>query len=409
VVKSGLFEQPLIVASNRKETDAHMDNRINDINQIISNAIHVMEDSKVQIFEICESARQELQMLELELNTVIKDTAEIIDKADELERKYRLARIRLTEVSRDFVKYNEHDIKAAYEKATQIQIEKIVVAEKEQQLKARRDELQKRVKNVDLSIERAQTIHSQINVVLEYLSGDLNHVTRILESAKNRQLIGLKIILAQEEERKRMARDIHDGPAQSLANLVLRMEIAERMIVKQEFQMVQHELIDLKAQVRSGLEEIRKIIFNLRPMALDDLGLVPTLRKYVQDFEEKTRIRTTFETVGREMRLPSAMEAGIYRLVQEAFTNVKKHANATYVSLEMTYQAQLVKFVVSDNGVGFQVDPQEPINTNGTHFGLIGMRERVELLEGRMEIESNKNQGTKITVQIPINVQDRKE
>jgi two-component system sensor histidine kinase DegS len=283
------------------------------------------------------------------------------------------------------------------------------VAEKEQQLKARRDELQKRVKNVDLSIERAQTIHSQINVVLEYLSGDLNHVTRILESAKNRQLIGLKIILAQEEERKRMARDIHDGPAQSLANLVLRMEIAERMIVKQEFQMVQHELIDLKAQVRSGLEEIRKIIFNLRPMALDDLGLVPALRKYVQDFEEKSRIRTTFEIVGREVRFPSAMEAGIYRLVQEAFTNVKKHANATYVSLEMTYQAQLVKFVVSDNGVGFQVDQQEPISTNGAHFGLIGMRERVELLEGRMEIESNKNQGTKITIQIPINVQDRKE
>ncbi|PWW08366.1 two-component system sensor histidine kinase DegS [Paenibacillus cellulosilyticus] len=386
-----------------------MDNRINDINQIISNAINVMEDSKVQIFEICESARHELQMLELELNTVIKEASDIIDKADELERQYRLARIRLTEVSRDFVKYNEQDIKAAYEKATQIQIEKIVVAEKEQQLKARRDELQKRVKNVDLSIERAQTIHSQINVVLEYLSGDLNHVTRILESAKNRQLIGLKIILAQEEERKRMARDIHDGPAQSLANLVLRMEIAERMIVKQEFQMVQHELIDLKAQVRSGLEEIRKIIFNLRPMALDDLGLVPTLRKYVQDFEEKARIRTTFETVGREMRLPSAMEAGIYRLVQEAFTNVMKHANATYVSLEMTYQAQLVKFVVSDNGVGFQVDQQEPITTNGAHFGLIGMRERVELLEGRMEIESNKNQGTKITILIPINVQDRKE
>ncbi|MBD3920812.1 sensor histidine kinase [Paenibacillus sp. PR3] len=386
-----------------------MDNRINDINRIISNAINVMEDSKVQIFEICESARQELQMLELELNTVIQETSEIIKKADELERQYRLARIRLTEVSRDFVKYNEHDIKAAYEKATQIQIEKIMVAEKEQHLKARRDELQKRVKNVDLSIERAQTIHSQINVVLEYLSGDLNHVTRILESAKNRQLIGLKIILAQEEERKRMARDIHDGPAQSLANLVLRMEIAERMIVKQEFQMVQHELIDLKAQVRSGLEEIRKIIFNLRPMALDDLGLVPTLRKYVQDFEEKTRIRTTFETVGREIRLPSAMEAGIYRLVQEAFTNVMKHANATYVSLEMTYQAQLVKFIVSDNGIGFQAEHQEPISTNGAHFGLIGMRERVELLEGRMDIESIKNQGTKIIIQVPINAQDRKE
>lgn len=362
-----------------------MDNRIHDINKVITNAIRVMEDSKVQIFEICESARQELLALEVELETVMKETGEVIEKADDLENQYRLARIRLTEVSRDFVKFNEQDIKNAYDKATQIQVEKMMYAEKEQQLKSRRDDLQKRVRNVDMSIERAQTIHSQINVVLEYLSGDLNQVTRILESAKNRQLIGLKIIMAQEEERKRMARDIHDGPAQSLANLVLRMEIAERMIVKQEFEMVQHELKDLKAQVRSGLEEIRKIIFNLRPMALDDLGLVPTLRKYVQDFEEKTRIRTKFETIGREIRLPSAMEAGIYRLVQEAFTNVIKHANATYVSLEMTYQAQLVKILVADNGIGFQAESSEYLAAHqGSHFGLIGMKERAELLEGRL-------------------------
>ncbi|MWC27200.1 sensor histidine kinase [Paenibacillus sp. MMS18-CY102] len=387
-----------------------MDTRIQDINNVISNAISVMEDSKVQIFEICESARKELQALEQELNAVLREAAEVIEKVDQLEQKYRLARIRLTEVSRDFVTFNEQDIKSAYEKATQIQVDKLMYSEKEQYLKARRDDLQKRVKNVDLSIERAQTIHSQINVVLEYLSGDLNQVTRILESAKNRQLIGLKIILAQEEERKRIAREIHDGPAQGLANLVLRMEIAERMIVKQEFEMVQHELIDLKAQVRTGLEEIRKIIFNLRPMALDDLGLVPTLRKYVQDFEEKSRIRTTFETIGREVRLPSAMEAGIYRLVQEAFTNVMKHANATFVSLEMTYQAQLVKFCVVDNGIGFQAEPSETKTEHpGSHFGLIGMKERVELLEGRMEIESAKDQGTKITIHIPVNAKERKE
>lgn len=387
-----------------------MDNRIHDINKVITNAIRVMEDSKVQIFEICESARQELLALEVELETVMKETGEVIEKADDLENQYRLARIRLTEVSRDFVKFNEQDIKNAYDKATQIQVEKMMYAEKEQQLKSRRDDLQKRVRNVDMSIERAQTIHSQINVVLEYLSGDLNQVTRILESAKNRQLIGLKIIMAQEEERKRMARDIHDGPAQSLANLVLRMEIAERMIVKQEFEMVQHELKDLKAQVRSGLEEIRKIIFNLRPMALDDLGLVPTLRKYVQDFEEKTRIRTKFETIGREIRLPSAMEAGIYRLVQEAFTNVIEHANATYVSLEMTYQAQLVKILVADNGIGFQAESSEYLAAHqGSHFGLIGMKERAELLEGRLEIESAKDQGTRVSIIIPVNAQERKE
>jgi two-component system, NarL family, sensor histidine kinase DegS len=386
-----------------------VDYRVNDIDRVIKNAVNVMEESKYQIFEIAESARQELTTLNQELESIMKETSETIDKVDLLELEYRRARIRLTEVSKDFIRYKEADIKSAYEKATSIQLDLMVFREKESYLKARRDDLQKRVKNVELSVERAETISSQINVVLEYLSGDLNQVTRILESAKNRQLIGLKIILAQEEERKRIAREIHDGPAQSMANLVLRTEIAERMLAKQEFRMVQDELIDLKGQVRSGLEEIRKIIFNLRPMALDDLGLVPTLRKYVQDFEEKTKIRTVFDTVGREIRLPSAMEAAVYRLVQEAFTNAMKHASATYVSLEITYQANMVKIAVNDNGVGFSVEQIEAKTKESTHFGLIGMRERVELLDGRMDIESEKGRGTKVTIHIPINSELRKE
>ncbi|MGG4035882.1 sensor histidine kinase [Paenibacillus cisolokensis] len=385
-----------------------MDHRITDIDRVIKNAINVMEESKYQIYEICESARAELGSLESELNKVLKETLQTIDKVDRLEQEYRLARIRLTEVSRDFDRYNENDIKAAYDKATQLQLDLLVYREKENYLKARRDDLQKRVKIVENSIERAETIGSQLNVVLEYLSGDLNQVTRILESAKNRQLIGLKIILAQEEERKRIAREIHDGPAQSLANLVLRTEIAERMLNKQELQMVKHELVDLKGQVRSGLEEIRKIIFNLRPMALDDLGLVPTLRKYVQDFEEKTRIHSTFETIGKEIRLPSAMEAGIYRLVQEAFTNVMKHAHASHVSLKLQYQAQMVKISIQDNGAGFNTKFVEARSKNSSHFGLIGMRERVELLEGRMDIESNIGSGTLITIHIPINADNER-
>ncbi|MFC4777827.1 sensor histidine kinase [Paenibacillus sp. GCM10023252] len=386
-----------------------MDHRIVDINRVIKNAIQVMEDSKYQIYEICENARTEYESLELELTQVLQETVSTIEKVDKLELDYRRARIRLTEVSRDFVKYKEDDIKSAYEKATQLQLDLMVYREKESYLKARRDDLQKRVKNVENSIERAETIGSQINVVLDYLSGDLNQVTRILESAKNRQLIGLKIILAQEEERKRIAREIHDGPAQSMANIVLRTEIAERMLIKQEFQMVQDELIDLKGQVRSGLEEIRKIMFNLRPMALDDLGLVPTLRKYVQDFEEKTRIRTVFEMVGKEMRMPSAMEAGIYRLVQEAFTNAMKHSSASYVSLEIIYQSQMVKISIQDNGIGFQSELVEARADHSSHFGLVGMRERVELLEGRLDILSELGKGTKVTFHIPITAEHRKE
>ncbi|RED57618.1 sensor histidine kinase [Cohnella lupini] len=386
-----------------------MDYHVDQIDRVIQNAISVMEDSKVQVFEICEVARRELHSLTQELEKVLRDTSETIDKVDRLERDYRLARIRLTEVSRDFVRYTEKDIKSAYEKATQFQLDLMVYREKENYLKARRDELQIRVKNVELSIERADTINLQMSVVLDYLSGDLNQVTRILESAKNRQMIGLKIILAQEDERKRIAREIHDGPAQSLANLVLRTEIAERLLDTKDLVVVRNELIDLKSQIRIGLEEIRKIIFNLRPMALDDLGLVPTLRKFVQDFEEKTRIRAVFETSGKDKRLPSAMEAAMFRLVQEAFNNALKHAQPTFVSLEITYQDDIVQMLIEDNGVGFHTDVVESRARSHSHFGLIGMKERVDLLQGKIDIESTVGQGTQIKINVPIKAEPGKE
>ncbi|MEK3880400.1 histidine kinase [Paenibacillus sp. FSL H8-0122] len=378
------------------------------IDRVIKNTIDVMESSKYQIFEILQVARDELAALNKELQRVMEETDETLQKVDKLEQQYHRSRIRLTEVSRDFVRYTEKDIRIAYEKATELQLELMMTREREAYLRSRRDELQMRVRSVENSVERAESIGSQMSVVLEYLSGELGQVTRIVESAKNRQMIGLKIILAQEEERKRIAREIHDGPAQMLANLVLRTEIVERMLVKQEFGLVQAEVIDLKGQVRYSLEEMRKVIFNLRPMALDDLGLIPTLRKYVHDYEEKTRIRTSFETRGKEHRLSSAMEAAVYRLVQEGLSNAAKHAYPSYVLVEITYQAQLIKIVVKDNGLGFNVKKISE-QANRESFGLVGMRERVELLEGRMEIQSAENQGTTIVIHIPTNVEKGKE
>ncbi|AIQ71352.1 MULTISPECIES: sensor histidine kinase [Paenibacillus] len=378
------------------------------IDRVIKNTIDVMESSKYQIFEILQVARDELVALTKELQRVMEETDETLQKVDKLELQYHRSRIRLTEVSRDFVRYSEKDIRVAYEKATELQLELMMTREREVYLRSRRDELQMRVRSVENSVERAESIGSQMSVVLEYLSGELGQVTRIVESAKNRQMIGLKIILAQEEERKRIAREIHDGPAQMLANLVLRTEIVERMLVKQEFGLVQDEVLDLKGQVRYSLEEMRKVIFNLRPMALDDLGLIPTLRKYVHDYEEKTKIRTSFETRGKEHRLSSAMEAAVYRLVQEALSNAAKHAFPSYVLVEITYQAQLIKIVVKDNGLGFNVKKTSE-QANRESFGLVGMRERVELLEGRMEILSAENQGTTIVIHIPTNVEKGKE
>ncbi|MCZ8523320.1 MULTISPECIES: sensor histidine kinase [Paenibacillus] len=377
--------------------------------RVIKNAIDVMENSKYQIFEICENVRAERDALNNELQLVIEETAITIDIVDKFEVDYRRSRVRLTEVSRDFKRFNEEDIRTAYEAATQLQAQLAIHREKEQHLKMRRDDLQKRLKNLDKQLERAEALVSQFGVVLEYLSGDLNQVTRLLESAKSRQLMGLKIILAQEEERKRIAREIHDGLAQNMANMVLRTEITERMLAKEAYSAVKEELGDLKIGVRAGIEEVRKIIFNLRPMALDDLGLVPTLRKFMQDYEERTKISTRFELVGKEVRLPSGMEVAVYRLVQEAFSNVLKHAQASHITLELTFQQQMIKLTVTDNGVGFNAEGIDRKITQGSHYGLMGMRERVELLEGRFDIQSEVGAGTKVSLVIPIKSESKEE
>lgn len=397
----------IVLRTLSKEGVPSMDHLTVDLEQVLTNTITMMESSKQQIYQIHNLARQEMEAIEQELDEVIQETRAVIEKVDQLELNYRYSRIKLTEVNRDFERYNEDDMQQAYEVATTIYSDLLVYREKEANLKSRRDDLQYRIHSAEQSIERAEMLSSQMNVVLEYMSGDLAQVTRIIESAQSKQLLGLKIILAQEEERKRMAREIHDGPAQTLANLALRTEIAERMLLKEQFELVQSELSDLKRQVRAGLEEVRKIIFNLRPMALDDLGLVPALRKFAHDFEEKTKILVQFEHEGKEYRLPSAIEAAVFRLVQEAFSNVVKHAKATRVILKLTFTTKAMSVYVQDNGIGYVQDKSGMVGkqaslTKSGRFGLVGMRERVELINGQIEFQSKLGEGTKIMINIPI-------
>lgn len=379
-----------------------MDKQADALDRVIKNTMKVMEESKYQVFEIAESARTEKELLEKELQEVMTNICETIEQVDRTELDFRRSRIRLSEVSRNFNQYTEADIKKAYEIATEYQMQLTLLREKEQNLRSRRDELNLRIRNIEKTIERAETVVTQMDMINQILSGDLHEVGRIVESAKNRQMLGLKIILAQEEERRRIAREIHDGLAQSMAHLVLRTEISERMLEQGHVQDAVNEIRSLRGQMRSGLEEVRKIIFNLRPMTLDDLGLVPTLRKFTQDFEEKYKIHTCFTLKGEETRLSSAMEIAIFRFVQEAFSNVQKHSRATHVSLEMTFDVKEVKIKVEDNGIGFVTAEINEKIRQGSHFGLLGMRERIEMLEGRFSLDSRPNEGTRIEMCVPL-------
>ncbi len=375
---------------------------LKDLNRVIDSAIGTMEASKEQIFEIAEYAKSEGENIKKDLQLVMQEVEDVISLYDHYEREYRRRRNVLMNVSRNFQEYSEEDIRQAYEQAYNIQIELRVTSEREQYLKKRRDELHFRLKNLEMTIERADKLITQVGVVLHYLQGDISRLGEELEEAKDGQAFGLKIIEAQEEERRRVSREIHDGPAQSMAHVVMRAELADRMISQGNIEEAKEELRSLKGAVRHSLSDVRRIIYDLRPMALDDLGLIPALRRFVEAYGEPKQFMIDFQFTGIEVRLPTSLEVAIYRLVQESMNNISKHAQASKVNINVDFSPTRTKIFIEDDGIGFV---EEEVHRE-KKFGLLGMRERIKLLQGELKINSKPKAGTKITILIPLPQED---
>lgn len=224
--------------------------------------------------------------------------------------------------------------------------------------------------------------------------GDTTAKTAQLRKA-SRQVF--KII---EEERMRIARDMHDGPAQSMANLVLQAEILERLLTRDP-SLLAKELDDFKKGVREVLNDTRRLIFDLRPMTLDDLGLIPTLRKYVKQYEKETGINTRLRVGGDEVRLTGAYEPTLFRIIQEALNNIRKHSHAKTVDVVVNFAGDHVEAVIHDDGVGFEVGAVDNGPEPSQHLGMISMRERAELEKGTLTVRSQPGQGTEVKATLP--------
>lgn len=218
-------------------------------------------------------------------------------------------------------------------------------------------------------------------------------------SAKD-QMSGIEMIVnAQEAERQRLSRQMHDGPAQALSNFILQTEIAMRLLDVDAAQ-AKEELASLKASAMGTFQKVRGFIFELRPMMLDDLGLVPTLRKYADAFKEQSGMDVSVTVSGTERRLEPYLEVMIFRAVQELLGNAARHSQATLVKVHLDLGADFLRISVDDNGRGF--DPETLKGSNS--LGLKLIRERSEMLGGKFEIDSVVGSGAKIsfTVQAKI-------
>lgn len=368
------------------------------LDKIFNSMVETIDSSKNDIFTISEQSRQSFEEMKLELGIVRTKLQDIIQENDMLEVQVKQARARLAEVSQNFRIYSEEQVHQAYNAANTFQIRQSVVQSEEKLLRGRRDDLERNMRGLLDTIEKADQLVNQVNVVLNYLSEDLKDVGPALKNAKMKEDFAIRVIEAQEEERKRISREVHDGPAQMLANVLLRTDLITRSYDEKGVERAIQELRDLKGMVRDTLHEVRRIIYDLRPMALDDLGIVPTLKKYlnsVQDYNEGTYIE--FSSRGEDRRMPMNYETAIFRLVQESVNNAIKHGSAKEIRVNFEWLKENVNISIKDNGTGFDM-----ALTKQNSFGIVGMKERIDLLDGTMDIQSEIGQGTRIMFIIPI-------
>lgn len=215
-----------------------------------------------------------------------------------------------------------------------------------------------------------------------------------------RQLLA-KTISAQEEERKRLARDLHDDSAQTLTAVLMTLKAAEDALVVDP-EVAKAALTQSRSQLEIALGEIRKAIRDLRPSALDDLGLASAIRAYADERLRPHGINLSMATSGDERRARGAVATAIFRIIQEAISNVAQHSNAANVSVSLDFGPSEMLAVVEDDGGGFDPASLRQPQESGRGLGLLGMRERAELFEGEVEIESHPGTGASVRVRMPL-------
>jgi two-component system sensor histidine kinase UhpB len=234
----------------------------------------------------------------------------------------------------------------------------------------------------------------------DQLARTFNMMLEAIDDA-NRQR-ATQIINAQEEERKRVARELHDETSQVLTSLLISLAVLEESITSPE---ARNRIAETRRLAHQTLRAIRNLSLDLRPSALDDLGLLPALRWYIKEYQQKFSLSVDFQASGLKERLPTEIETVVYRIVQEALTNIARHAQADTVQVCVEGDAETIQVTIRDDGKGFETKRHHRFEPGQEHgWGLVGMHERASLLGGTLQITSQPSKGTTIYTCIPIPV-----
>jgi two-component system sensor histidine kinase DegS len=329
-----------------------------------------IQDQLVQTREAIKEINLLLEQSELEVNKLTERNANVTGT--------------LQKVQNQFERLPREEIRSAYDAALDAQQRLFVI-------RGQLEKLQSDKKHLQRQIELLEFIDSN-------LSEEQIEISDISDAGEEKYLLEM-LVQAQEAERQRLSRQMHDGPAQALSNLILETEIAMRLFDVNKEQAYE-ELGSLKDSATKTFQQVRDFIFELRPMMLDDLGLIPTIKKYTSALQENTDVNIRLGVTGIERRMEPFLEVMIFRAIQELLRNALTHSQASEIDVKIDVGESSVTVNVEDNGIGF--DPDNLEEDKGMGLKLIS--ERVEMTEGKFGLDSQIGERTHVFFQVPYSV-----
>lgn len=346
----------------------------------------MVESSWDQFTDFCRRGSAQIQKELKEIDMLIQQTSSEVDRFMQANAR-AVARTRQIESS--FETVPREDIRKAYN----------ALIENQQRLFTMRGQLEK-LQSDQKHLTRIAELYDRILGFAPPedlgLEGDAGAKTTV----EPKQATVINIIEAQEQERLRLSRQMHDGPAQSLTNLALQAEICERLFDRDP-ERARAELTELKESVIKTFKTVKVFIFDLRPMMLDDLGLVPTVRRYVDGIADEGFTGLTLKVTGKEMRLAPHKEVTIFRVIQTLIHMAREQDQASSIVIHLNLEETEAMVTIEDNGVGFDIDEQLS-SEDAVKLNLPTIRERIEVLEGKIHFFSAPGQGLRVNFTLPI-------
>lgn len=360
------------------------------INIAIESIIESMRIGKEELFVITEQIDKENKNVKVTIDEIKKSLNRNAKEVKILVEKEKKSREKLLQVNKEFQNYTNDDMKSAYEYALKLQMDLI---KKQAEITTILDKLstfENRLKSNNELIKKADELLSKLEIISDYIKLDISTYEGDNTSAK--------WIVFQEKEKSRIARDIHDGPAQTIASLVIKSDILKKLIEKNSpYNTIYNEIDQIKTQLRNVIKEMRKIMYDLRPTSLDELGLISSIEGLVSKIKEDYKIKFEMNLQENSKIKSPTINIICFRVIQESLNNIVKHSKSKKVNLKLSINEDIIEISIKDNGIGFDVEKTSNLNS----FGLSSLKERISLAKGTIKIASAVNKGTYIEIEIP--------